>query len=351
MSIPMKTKQWVLHEKPYGDPVLCGDNTTFTLDTAEIPTLKDGQVLLKTLYLSNDPAQRTWVSPLADPARAYLPPVQVGEAMQSMGIARVVVSQSPDLVVGDLVSGFPGWTEYSVDEGKNLIRLKLQPGLPETHFLGALGLPGFTAYYALTEIVKAKSTDAIVISGAAGAVGNMAVQIAKKIIGCRKVIGIAGTDEKCKWVEKLGADICLNYKSSSFKESLTQETEGFVEIYFDNVGGEILDFMLTRMAMFGRVAACGAIANYNRDSNITGLKNFYQVILMRLQILGFINLDWIDHLPEFQTLVIDQWQKGNMIIADENEMVIDTDFEDIPQTWMMLYSGGNTGKLVTKLKD
>ncbi|KAJ5916579.1 hypothetical protein N7504_000594 [Penicillium tannophilum] len=351
MSAATKTKRWVLREKPYGEPVLGGDKPTFTLETADIPALKEGEVLLKTLYLSNDPAQRSWISPLAEAERLYLPPVQVGETMKSMGIARVVESRSPDLAVGALVTGGPGWTEYSVHDSKNVSVLDPQPGLPDTHFLGALGLPGFTAYYALTQIVKAKSTDAIVVSGAAGAVGNMVVQIAKKMIGCRKVIGIAGTDEKCRWVEKLGADICLNYKSPSFKQNLTQATEGFVEIYFDNVGGEILDFMLSRLAKFGRVAASGTISNYNRDSDITGLKNFYQVITMRLQILGFINIDWIDHLPEVRALLVDEWRKGNLIIGDESEMVIDTDFEDIPRTWMMLYSGGNTGKLVTKLKE
>lgn len=187
MSVITKTKRWVLREKPYGEPVLGGDEPTFTLETANIPALKEGEVLLKTLYLSNDPAQRSWISPLAEAERLYLPPVQVGETMKSMGIARVVESRSPDLAVGALVTGGPGWTEYSVHDCKDVSLLVSQPGLPDTHFLGALGLPGFTAYYALTQIVKAKSTDAIVVSGAAGAVGNMVVQIAKKMIGCRKV--------------------------------------------------------------------------------------------------------------------------------------------------------------------
>lgn len=255
MSTPTQTHRWVLREKPYGEPILSGDKPTFILDTADIPALQDDQVLLKTLYLSNDPAQRSWISPLAQPERLYLPPVQVGEPMKSMGIAQVVESRSSDVPVGSLVTGLPGWSEYSVDDAKNVSIIEPQPGLPETHFLGALGLPGFTAYYALTQIVKATKEDAIVVSGAAGAVGSMVVQIAKKMIGCRKVcfffcflsrcytrdsdanvlakvIGIAGTDEKCRWVEKLGADVCLNYKSNSFKDKLTKETEGFVEIYF-----------------------------------------------------------------------------------------------------------------------
>jgi NADPH-dependent curcumin reductase CurA len=187
MSAPTRTKRWVLREKPYAEPVLSGDSPTFTLETTDIPALKEGQVLLKTLYLSNDPAQRSWISPLADAERLYLPPVQVGEVMKSMGIARVVESRSPDIIPGSLVTASPGWSEYSIDDATNVSVLNPQPGLPDTHFLGALGLPGFTAYYALTQIVKAKSTDAIVVSGAAGAVGNMVVQIAKKMIGCRKV--------------------------------------------------------------------------------------------------------------------------------------------------------------------
>ncbi|KAJ5808134.1 hypothetical protein N7474_009403 [Penicillium riverlandense] len=332
MSLPTQSLQWVLHEKPHGEPALGGDNPTFALNKAKIPALKDGQILLKTLYLSNDPAQRSWISPLAQAERLYLPPVQVGQPMASMGIAEVVDSRSPDVKTGSLVTGMPNWTEYSIDEAKNVDVIEPQAGLPVTHFLGALGLPGFTAYYALTQIVKATAKDAIVVSGAAGAVGNMVVQIAKKMIGCRKVIGIAGTDDKCRWVEKLGADVCLNYKSSSFKQELTQETEGFVEVYF------------------AHSFSCGTISNYNRDDDIIGLKNFYEVITMRLQILGFINIDWIDHLSEVRAILVDEWKKGNIIIGDESEMVIDTDFADIPRTWMLLYSGGNTGKLVTKVK-
>ncbi|OJJ50373.1 hypothetical protein ASPZODRAFT_149710 [Penicilliopsis zonata CBS 506.65] len=329
MSSPTKTQRWVLREKPYGTPVLDGKDATFQLEEGvALPALQEGQVLLKTLYLSNDPAQRSWISPLAQAERLYLPPVQVGETMKSMGIAQVVASRCAAVPVGSLVTGNPGWAEYSVDEGEKVAVIEEIPaGLPVTHFLGALGLPGFTAYYALTQIVKATARDAIVVSGAAGAVGTMVVQIAKKMIGCRKVIGIAGTDEKCRWVEKLGADVCINYKSLSFKQTLTQETEGFVEIYFDNVGGEILDFMLTRLAKFGR-----------------------EVITMRLQILGFINIDWIDHLAEVRAILVEEWKKGTLVIGEESEMVVDTAFKDIPSTWMMLYSGGNTGKLVTRVK-
>ena len=187
MSIPTASRQWLLREKPHAEAVLDGDKSTFVEKTASILDLKDGQVLLKTLYLSNDPAQRTWISPLADKERLYVPPVAEGEIMRAGGIARVVDSRDPNLKAGDLVSGSVGWTDYSVHNASAVSKVDTQPGLPETHFLGALGLPGLTAYYGLYEIVKATSKDAIVISGAAGAVGTVAVQIAKKLIGCRKV--------------------------------------------------------------------------------------------------------------------------------------------------------------------
>ncbi|KAJ5092851.1 hypothetical protein N7456_008712 [Penicillium angulare] len=351
MSLPTKTQQWILNEKPYAEAVLEGENQTFKLVTTDIPALKDGEVLLKTVYLSNDPAQRGWISPYAIPGRLYMPPVEVGDVMKSMGIFRVVDSRSAAVEVGSLVNAVSGWTEYTVINAKDVVKITPQAGLPETHFLGALGLPGHTAYYGLTQIVKATSEDTVVVSGAAGAVGNIAIQIAKKMIGCKKVIGIAGTDEKCRWVEKLGADVCLNYKSASYKQDLEKETSDLVNVFFDNVAGEILDFMLTRMAKYGRVAACGAIANYNRDNDIIGIKNFYEVVYMRLQILGFINIDWFDHLPEVQALLADEWKKGKLVIGDENETVVDTSFKDIPRTWMLLFSGGNTGKLITKLQE
>jgi NADPH-dependent curcumin reductase CurA len=185
-------------------------------------------------------------------------------------------------------------------------------GMSKTHYLGALGLTGLTAYFGLTEVVNTTKDDIVVISGAAGATGMMAVQIAKHIIGCKKVIGMAGSDEKCKWVESLGADLCLNCKSSargcagrhaeihpdkssSFKEDLKKATLGpdnYANVYFDNVGGEILDFMLTRMAKFGRVSCCGAISNYNSSGDtMVGVKNWFEVITMRLMCKGFIVLD------------------------------------------------------------
>jgi NADPH-dependent curcumin reductase CurA len=185
------TKRWILREKPFGVPVVSGEKSTFELTTATLPALQDNQVLLKTVFLSNDPAQRSWISPLSDPRRSYLPPLEPGEPMRSLGLGRVVESRSADMRPDTLVLARTGWSEFSVHDAQTLTPIKPPAGLRETHFLGALGLPGFTAYYALTQIVGLGKPDILVVSAAAGAVGSMVVQIAKKVLGCGKVSGIS----------------------------------------------------------------------------------------------------------------------------------------------------------------
>lgn len=184
---PTTAKQWKLRQKPHGMPVLKGSEATFELTKTTFKEPRDGEVLVKTVYLSNDPAQRSWISPTSDPDRAYLPPLQVGDTMRAMGIGKVVESHDNKLNIGSLVMGRMGWSEYSVHPAQNLILLDPPKGLRETHFLGGLGLPGLTAYYALKEIVELKKTDVIVVSAAAGAVGSMVIQVAKKVLGCGTV--------------------------------------------------------------------------------------------------------------------------------------------------------------------
>lgn len=357
MSVPKSTRQWILAKKPTDMPVLSGPSPTFKLVTTDLPPLQDDQVLVKILYLSNDPAQRGWIAKGVDPARLYVPPVAEGACVAARGIAEVIESKSSKLSKGTLVSAGPGWAEYAVLDAKTCTPIPdlSGMGIGPSHFLGALGSAGLTAYYGLKEIARATSNDTVVVSGAAGAVGSMAVQIAKKIIGCKKVIGIAGSDDKCKWVvETLGADICVNYKSSGFRNQLKQATEGFVEIYFDNVGGDTLDFMLGRMAREGRIAACGAIADYNTSQPV-GLRNYFQVISMRLEIKGFIILDFARADKGKKAVaatkeLIEAIKEGKITISDDrNETLVTTGLEGVPETWMRLFEGGNTGKLITKL--
>ncbi|KAF2841468.1 NAD(P)-binding protein [Patellaria atrata CBS 101060] len=351
MSAPRTTKHITLAAHPKGPVNIEGPEANFTLKTSDLPSLKDNQVLLKTIYLSNDPAQRGWINYYPDPSRLYAPPVKVNETMRALGIGEVLESKSEKFPVGTKVAATVGWTEYAVLDAAALTPLpELPGGLGITHYLGALGGPGITAYYGLTEIAEAKSEDVVVVSGAAGATGSMAVQVAAKLIGCKRVIGIAGSEEKCRWVESLGAYKCLNYKSPTFKKDLRAATEGYVDVFFDNVGGEILDLMLARMAKFGRVALCGAISGYNASrENSMGLRNYFELISMRVKIQGFIVFDYFSRRQEALSAYRKALQEGKLLLSDMNETVVETKFEDIPKTWIKLFEGGNTGKLVTKL--
>ena len=353
MSSPKSSQQWILSTKPTHLPELSGSNQTFKLVEKDLPNLKDDQLLVKTLYLSNDPAQRGWISKGVNPDRLYTLPVKEGTPMHARGLCEVLESTSENFKKGDTVLGSCGWTEYSVLDAKACQPApELPAGLSKTHYLGALGLTGLTAYYGLKVVSEAKPEHTVVVSGAAGATGMMVVQIAKKIIGCKTVIGMAGSDEKCKYVESLGADKCLNYKSKTFKEDLIKLTPGphYVDVYFDNVGGEILDFMFTRMGKGSVVAACGAISDYNTPADKwTGLKNWYDVIVMRIQIRGFIVLDYLNKTPEVMGIFQQAIKDGKLSIGDESEQVVKGGFKDVPKTWMTLFEGGNTGKLVTQI--
>jgi NADPH-dependent curcumin reductase CurA len=258
---PTTTHSWILSKKPTDMPIVDGSSAdqTFKLVTRDLPELKEDQVLIQLQYLSNDPAQRGWISDSIPAERLYVPPVKEGTPMHSRGICKVLESKSPKYKNGDMVVASIGWNELAVMDAKVLQPAPPLPGgLAITHYLGALGLTGLTALYGFKIVGESKTSDRVVVSGAAGATGSMVVQIAKHMVGCKEVIGIAGSDEKCKWVESLGADKCFNYKSKTFYEDLTKATDGFIDVYFDNVGGEQLDFMLTRMVKFGRVIACGA---------------------------------------------------------------------------------------------
>lgn len=347
---PTKTRQWIVAKKPTGTPTWTGPNATFRQETNDLPQLRDGQVLLKVLYISNDPAQRTWINPNTPDDRKYAPPVNEGDVMASGSISEVIESKFKDLEVGALVSSSTGWTEYAVVSGDKCMRIEASKDMPATLFMSLFGGAGLTAYYGLIDIVQTKSSDAVVISGAAGAVGSVAIQIAKDIIGCKKVIGIAGSDEKCEFVKTLGADVCLNYKKESFKEDLIKATDGFVEVFFDNVGGEILDLMLTRIKKDGRIAACGAISGYN-DEKTAGIKNWFEIVAMRITIRGFIVTDAVNsgRSKEIVKELTKAYKNGNIKATEEGQTVVPTKFEDIPKTWMMLFSGKNTGKLITKL--
>ena len=214
-------------------------------------------------------------------------------------------------------------------------------------------MTGLTAYYSLVIVARTTAEDTVIVSGAASATGSMVVQIAKHVVGCKRVIGIAGGPEKCRWVESLGADVCVDYKAERFRDELIEATKDNASVYFDNVGGEILDLCLTRLRRYGRVAACGAISNYNTSSPI-GLKNYYDVIMMRLEILGFLIFDFqaMDEgqkVKEALKILRHAVSNGAVKIGDENETVVESSWEKVPDVWMRLFDGRSQGKLITKL--
>ncbi|KAL2414916.1 putative membrane protein [Exophiala dermatitidis] len=350
-SIPTSTKAWIVANYPKGLPTFTtadDSNATFKLVERPLPPLGPDQVLLKTLYLSNDPAQRTFIEPTIPQERMYAPCTKLNNFMLALGLGEVIASTAESLPKGTIVVTFQeAWAEYVVVNASDCqARGPLPNGLSITHYLGAFGGPGLTAYYGLVNVGETKKGMRVVVSGAAGAVGNMVVQIAKNIIGCSQVIGIAGSDEKCRWVESLGADVCVNYRSSTFEQDLIKATDGFVDVFFDNVGGHILDLMLSRLKPRGVAVACGSISMYNSQEP-TVLKNYFQVITMRLSIRGFLFMDHASNAQEILDLFARAVQEGKLKVS--NEQVVDTKFEDIPKVWLKLFEGGNTGKLVTKL--
>ncbi|GAA6006449.1 hypothetical protein JCM10207_004938 [Rhodosporidiobolus poonsookiae] len=345
MSLPTTTKTWTLKQKPRGKVDL---SSTFQLEEKPIPTLKDGEILVKVLYISNDPAQRTWISPDVVKERAYGPCPDEGDSMPSVFLGTVVASKSSRWQENARVSGFGTWSEYLVLNEQAVNPARTLEGLSDSAAISTLGGTSLTAWCGLHNVGHIKPEHTVVISGAAGATGSAAVQIAKKMVGCKKVIGIAGGPEKCSWVKTLGADECIDYKSPSFAEDLVKATEGYVDVYFDNVGGDILNLMFKRMARFSRIIACGAISGYESDEPVN-LNNAFEIISMRITMQGFIVTDFAS---SFQEAIgeLTEAIKGGRFITEGTETQVEAPFEEVPKVWTRLFSGHNQGKLVTKLK-
>ncbi|AKT43675.1 NADP-dependent oxidoreductase [Chondromyces crocatus] len=303
---------------------------------------KEGQVLVRNLYLSVDPTQRGWIE-----RDSYLPAVAIGEVMRSFGAGRVVASNDPDFAPGDLVSGMVGWQDHVVLPTKGGGRpTKLPPGVPLTNALSILGLTGLTAYFGLLDIGRPKEGETVVVSGAAGATGMAVGQIAK-LKGCR-VVGIAGGKDKCDWITgELGFDAAIDYKAEDVAKRLEETCPKRIDIYFDNVGGDILDAALLHLAMRGRVVLCGAISGYNDASALKGPKNYLSLLVQRGRMEGFIILDYFDRVGEaFQEL--GAWFQAGKL-KDRVDVV--DGLENAPAALRRLFTGKNTGKQLLKIAE
>ncbi|MDY7559779.1 NADP-dependent oxidoreductase [Pseudomonas sp. 10B1] len=328
-------RQFLLAKRPSGAVT----REDFIYQQVPVGDIAAGQVLVKNEYLSLDPAMRGWMNE----GKSYIAPVNLGDVMRALGVGKVLASQNPGFAVGDYVQGALGVQDYFLGEPKGFY--KIDPKLaPLPRYLSALGMTGMTAYFALLDVGAPKSGETVVISGAAGAVGSVAGQIAK-IKGCR-VIGIAGGKEKCQsLIDELGFDGVIDYKSEDVIAGLKRECPKGVDVYFDNVGGDILDDVLSRLAPKARVIICGAISQYNNKEAIKGPTNYLSLLVNRARMEGFVVMDYATQFAAAGQEMAG-WLASGQLKSKEH---IVEGLETFPETLLKLFNGENFGKLVLKV--
>jgi NADPH-dependent curcumin reductase CurA len=307
---------------------------------AEAAAPGDGQFAGRTKAISLDPAMRGWL----DDRPSYLPPVGLGEVMRAGCVVEITESNHPDYAAGDHVVGTFGVQTHVVSDGRGALKVDISAAPPAT-YLGALGLPGMTAYFGLLDIGDLQEGDTVVVSGAAGAVGTVAGQIAK-IKGCR-VVGIAGGPEKCAMlVDELGFDAAIDYRAENVKRALRQHAPDGIDVYFDNVGGDILEAALANLAMHARVVICGAVSQYNNDGPVKGPSNYMALLVRRARMEGFLVFDFAERYAE-AAKELGGWIAEGRLKAKEH--VVAGSIDEFPATLQMLFRGENVGKLVLEL--
>jgi NADPH-dependent curcumin reductase CurA len=329
-----------LKARPNGLPTR--DVWDFTTEPVAEPA--EGGVLVKTIAISLDPAMRGWMND----AKSYIAPVGIGEVMRAGGIGEVIASKNPAFKVGDTVGCTPNAQEYCLipaDQIKRNGLFKLDPRLgTPTQWLNVLGMPGMTAYFGLMDIGLPQAGETVVVSGAAGAVGQTVGQLAK-IKGCR-VVGIAGGPAKCDWVVKeLGFDACVDYKAGDLKSALRDACPKGIDIYFDNVGGDILDTVLTRIARKARIIICGAISQYNNTTPVKGPANYLSLLVNRARMEGMVVFDYTDRFPVAVAELGGYLRDGRM--KSKEDVVVG--LQTFPETLLKLFNGENFGKLVLQV--
>ena len=332
-------RQWVLKRRPVG--MVKPDD--FELRSAPAREPGDGELLIRTLWLSFDPTQRGWL----EDRPSYLPPVQIGEVMRASTVGQVVRSRHPEFQTGDLVFGLGGWQEYLTCAGSGFPGLRKVPaGVPPSWMLGVLGITGVTAYFGLLDLGRPKAGETVLVSGAAGATGSIAGQIAR-IQGCR-VVGIAGGPEKCRWVtEQARFDGCVDYKRDDVGRRIAELCPKGVGVYFDNVGGPILEAALDHIAERARIVLCGGIASYNDVEPRPGPRNLMNLVIRRARMEGFIVIDYLARMEEAVQALLG-WVRAGEIVHEED---VQQGFENIPATLNRLFTGQNLGKQLLQLGD
>lgn len=328
-------KQLIFKKRPVGLP----DADTWELQENEMPTVNDGEILVKTHYVSLDPAMRGWMND----AKSYIPPIQIGEVMRAGSVGEVVESKNEKFKAGDFVTGWGGVQEYSLSDGKAWV--KVDPNIaPLPLYIGTLGMPGMTAYFGLLEVGQPKEGETVLVSGAAGAVGSIVGQIAK-IKGCR-VVGIAGGSDKCQYLlDELGFDGAIDYKSDNLNAKLKELCPNGVDVYFDNVGGDILNTVLTKINMRARIVICGAISQYNNTTEVKGPSNYLSLLVNRARMEGMVVMDYA---KDYRTAAMEMggWLMQGKLKSKEH---IEEGMENFHSTFLKLFSGDKKGKLILKV--
>jgi NADPH-dependent curcumin reductase CurA len=326
--------RFTLAARPVGLP----RSTDFAFEAQELREPAEGELVVRVKYISLDPAMRGWMNE----GKSYVPPVKIGELMRAIAIGQVVESKHPRFAAGGYVQGMFGLQEYVVSNGEGLTPVdpKLAP-LPV--MLGTLGMPGLTAYFGLLDIGKPVAGNTVVVSGAAGAVGSVVGQIAK-IHGCRAV-GIAGGADKCRYLTELGFDAAIDYKAGDLKAALRAACPQGIDVFFDNVGGDILDTALTQLAPRARIIICGAISQYNNTTPVKGPSNYLSLLVNRASMTGMVVMDYT---PRFGAAIgeMAQWMAAGKLASREDIVL---GLEKFPEALLKLFSGENHGKLVLEV--
>jgi NADPH-dependent curcumin reductase len=332
-----QNRRFILAERPAGSV----EESTMRLERGPVPEPGPGQALAQVRFLSIDPAIRVWLDDLP----SDLPPIAIGEVIRGLGVAEIVRSDCDGYEPGDLTLGLTGWQDYVlVDKGEHSMLRTLAPGLAPETALGVLGVNGMTAYFGMLDVGRVTEGDVVVVSGAAGATGSIAGQIAR-VKGAAKVIGVAGGPEKCTWlVEELGFTAAIDYKADDVSSRLAELAPAGIDLFFDNVGGEILDACLANLSERARVVLCGAISVYNSRATAGGPANYMMLIFRNARMEGFEITNYFDRFEAAQA-ELGAWLESGAI--DSAEQIVDG-LERAPGALNLLFTGGNTGKLVVR---
>jgi NADPH-dependent curcumin reductase CurA len=328
--------QWRIAARPDGR----AKESDFTWTEEALPAVTEGQIRVRIVYLSLDPTNRFWM----EPVDGYLPAMPLGAVMRGITLGVVEESSSPGFAPGDIVQGLGGWQEFYAGDAAAWSKLPRIPGVPLTAFFGAMGHIGFTAYFGLMDIGQPKPGETLVVSAAAGAVGSLAGQMGK-IAGCR-VVGIAGSDEKCAWITReLGFDDAINYREEKVAKGLARTCPNGIDIDFENVGGEIMDAVLARINLNARIVLCGLISQYNAAAPVPGPYNFANILVRRGRVQGFIVTDFAPRFAEAAAKIVPWLMSGKL----KYRLDIVEGLRKAPAALNKLFDGANEGKLLVKV--